>query len=146
MNGLLVLRATTCKPKICTDFAGTANCPDLWYVFNSTTSSYCPSDMNPCMNPECRIKNRCVKNAVELNYAEKCKLPTPSRSPLPTPSRSPLPTPSRSPLPTPSRSALPTLSRSPFRTVSASPSVFCRTVVPHKIKIRAILAFLPLSK
>ena len=122
MNGLLVLRATTCKPKICTDFAGTANCPDLWYVFNSTTSSFCPSDMNPCMNPECRIKNRCVKNAVELNYDEECKLPTPSRSPLPTPSRS------------------------PFRTVSASPSVFCRTVVPHTIKIRAILAFLPLSK
>ena len=143
MNGLLVLRATTCKPKICTDFAGTANCPYLWYVFNSTTSSFCPSDMNPCMNPECRIKNRCVKNAVELNYDKECK---PSRSPLPTPSRSPLPTPSRSALPTSSQSPLPTPSQSPFRTVSASPSVFCRTVVPHTIKIRAILAFLPLSK
>ena len=114
MNGLLVLRATTCKPKICTNFAGTTTCPDLWYVFNSTSSSFCPSDMNPCMNPECRIKNRCVKNAVELNYDEECKLPTPSRSPL--------------------------------RTVSASPSVFCITVVPHTIKIRAILAFLSLSK
>ena len=138
MNGLLVLRATTCKPKICTSIAGTTTCPDLWYVFNSTKSSFCPSDMNPCMNPECRIKNRCVKNAVELNYDEECKLPTPSRSALPTSSQSPLPT--------PSRSALPTSSQSPFRTVSASPSVFCRTVVPHTIKIRAILAFLPLSK